>query len=41
MADIPEDDLAESRAALAPTLDATAAILPWVAKPRPLRSQTE
>ena len=33
MADIPEDDLAESRAALAPTLDATAAILPWVAKP--------
>ena len=37
MADIPEDDLAESRAALAPTLDATAAILPWVAKPRPAR----
>lgn len=37
MADIPEDDLAESRAALAPTLDATAAILPWVAKPRPPR----
>lgn len=37
MANIPEDDLAESRAALAPTLDATAAILPWVAKPRPAR----
>ena len=37
MADIPEDDLAESRAALAPTLDATAAILPWVAKARPAR----
>lgn len=37
MDDLPEDDLAESRAALAPTLDATAAILPWVAKPRPAR----
>lgn len=37
MDDIPEDDLAESRAALAPTLDATAAILPWVTKPRPAR----
>lgn len=37
MADIPEDDLAESRAALAPTLDATAAILPWVSKPKVAR----
>src|SRR5574343_463421 len=37
MDDLPEDDLEESRAALAPTLDATAAILPWVEKPRPLR----
>lgn len=32
-----EDELEDSRAALAPTLEATAAILPWVAKPRPLR----
>lgn len=37
MTDIPRDDLEETRAALAPTLEATAAILPWVAKPRPLR----
>lgn len=37
MSDIPEDDLEDSRAALAPTLDATAAILPWVGKPRPAR----
>jgi hypothetical protein len=37
MADIPEEDLAETRAALAPTLEATAAILPWVSKPRQLR----
>lgn len=37
MADIPEDDLEETRAALAPTLEATAAILPWLAKPRKLR----
>lgn len=29
----PEDQLAETRAALAPTLQATASILPWVAKP--------
>lgn len=34
---IPEDDLEETRAALAPTLEATAAILPWLAKPRPAR----
>ena len=33
----PEDDIEATRAALAPTLDATAAILPWVAKPRPAR----
>lgn len=37
MSDIPEDSLEETRAALAPTLEATAAILPWLAKPRPLR----
>ena len=37
MGEIPEDDLEETRAALAPTLQATAAILPWVAKPRPAR----
>ncbi|HSG22684.1 MAG TPA: hypothetical protein VLA64_06950 [Azonexus sp.] len=37
MADIPEEELAESRAALAPTLAAIAAILPLLAKPRPLR----
>lgn len=41
MSDIPEDDLADSRAALAPTLDATAAILPWVGKPRPARFDTQ
>jgi hypothetical protein len=34
MADIPDEELEETRAALAPTLEATAAILPWVAKPR-------
>lgn len=37
MGELPEDDLEESRAALAPMLEATAAILPWVEKPRPLR----
>lgn len=37
MANIPEKDLEETRAALAPTLEATAAILPWLAKPQPLR----
>lgn len=37
MDEFPEDDLEESRAALAATLDATAAILPWVAKSRPPR----
>lgn len=37
MQEIPEEDLEETRAALAPTLDATAAILPWVAKPATLR----
>lgn len=37
MDDIPERDLEETRAALAPTLEATAAILPWVAKPTKLR----
>lgn len=37
MADIPEHELEGTRAALAPTLEATAAILPWVAKPNKLR----
>ncbi|PKO38321.1 MAG: hypothetical protein CVU33_09155 [Betaproteobacteria bacterium HGW-Betaproteobacteria-6] len=37
MADIPERELEETRAALAPTLEATAAILPWVAAPRKAR----
>lgn len=37
MSDIPEKDLEETRAALAPTLEATAAILPWLDRPRPLR----
>jgi len=37
MADIPEEGLEETRAALAPTLEATAAILPWVSKPREAR----
>ncbi len=37
MADFPERELEETRAALAPTLEATAAILPWVAKPRKAR----
>lgn len=41
MTEIPEDDLDETRAALAPTLDATAAILPWVATPKPLRFAPE
>jgi hypothetical protein len=36
-ADIPEEDLAETRAALAPTLAATAAVLPWLLKERPPR----
>ena len=33
MNDFPEEDLEETRAALAPTLDATAALLPWLSKP--------
>ena len=37
MADFPEDELEETRAALASTLEATAAILPWVATPRKAR----
>ncbi|MCG2576129.1 hypothetical protein LZ012_03860 [Dechloromonas sp. XY25] len=41
MDDLPEDDLEESRAAFAPLLDATAAILPWVAKSRPARFDTK
>lgn len=41
MDDIPEDDLEESRAALAPTLNATAALLPLVEKSRPPRFATQ
>jgi len=37
VSDIPEHELEGTRAALAPTLEATAAILPWVAKPRQAR----
>lgn len=37
MSDIPEHELEETRAALAPTLEAAAAILPLVAKPRKAR----
>ena len=37
MADIPEDDLAGTRAAMAPTLNATASILPLLAKTRQAR----
>ena len=39
--DIPEDELEDSRAALAPTLEATAAILPWLDKPQPLRFEKQ
>lgn len=39
--DFPEDELEESRAALAPTLEATAAILPWLDKPQPLRFEKQ
>lgn len=34
MTGIPDKELEETRAALAPTLEATAAILPWLSKPR-------
>lgn len=37
MDEIPEDELEETRAALAPTLDATASILPLLATPRQAR----
>ena len=37
MADIPEKDLEETRAALAPTLQKIASILPWLSKPKELR----
>ncbi len=36
-ADLPADELEAARAALAPTLAATAAVLPWLAKARPPR----
>lgn len=38
---LPEDDLEAARAVLAPTLQATEAILPWVAKRRPPRYDTK
>lgn len=42
MAEIPdEDDLQESRAALSPTMDAMASILPWVGKTPPARFPPE
>jgi hypothetical protein len=41
MADIPENELEQTRAALAPTVEAVAAILPWITKPRPLRFDVE
>lgn len=41
MKDIPENELEETRAALAPTLKATAAILPWVAQAKPARFASE
>jgi len=41
MADIPEKDLEETRAALAPTLDATAALLPLLNRPKPPRFPPE
>lgn len=39
--DLDEAELEETRAALAPTLEATASILPWVAKPMPPRFAPE
>lgn len=39
--DLPPAGLEEMRAALAPTLEATAAILPWVATPKPPRFAPE
>ena len=41
MADFSDEDIPDSRAALAPTLDAMASILPWVGKPQPLRFSPE
>lgn len=41
MPDIPEDELEQTRATLAPTLEAVAAILPWLAKSRPLRFEVD
>jgi hypothetical protein len=41
MAGFSDKDLDGTRAVLAPTLDATAAILPWVAKPQPVRFSPE
>lgn len=37
MSEFPEDDIEETRAALAPTLEAAAAVLPWLSKPKPPR----
>ena len=41
MADLPEPSLEDTRAALAPTLDATAAILPLLNRPKPPRFAPE
>ncbi|WP_371323589.1 hypothetical protein VX159_14490 [Dechloromonas sp. ZY10] len=41
MPPISEEDLEQTRNALAPTLDATAAILPWLARPATLRFPAE
>ncbi|WP_298395719.1 hypothetical protein [uncultured Azonexus sp.] len=41
MADIPDDDLEKTRTALAPAMDAMAAILPWVGKSQPVRYPPE
>lgn len=41
MADFPDKDIEETRAALAPTLDAMASILPWVGKSQPVRFSPE
>ena len=38
---IPDEELELTRQALAPTLDATAAVLPWLAKPAPPRFAPE
>ncbi len=41
MAELPDDDLADTRHSLAPTLDAARAILPWIGKTPPQRFPAE